>query len=655
MALNKAPLWDVLTVALGWGVMVAAVQFMHPGADSLPGNLFSSPAWAIKSAPWPWPQWLTIAAIAAPMVVFTGVLFNPWREIRGDYGDAHFASKREARKLALLDDTGLILGRWGNEYVRTSQPLSVLVFAPPESGKTAAIVIPSLLSSGNSMIVNDVKGELYEKTAGRRREFSRVIKFAPGEEGSSRWNPFSKAELPEKWDDKVITVDRIAGALIQTPAKADPMWTTEARSLFKFYALYLIHRDGETSLPGIRSFALSSGDAKEQIAELLDEAGDSLPHIIREEGNGMLAKADKEFAGVFGSFKSALSTFSDPRVAENCAASDFALMDLRRECTTVYLVVSNADQRRLAPFLAMFFETATLTFIRREPKPDDRRITYMLDEFVRLGKMQEVASMPAISRSYGVNAIFVVQSQAQLEALYEKQGLNELKNTCAYHIVFSQNELPVAEEISKSIGNYTRKRQSLSDNDKRIGGKSRSENYEGVPLVLPQDIMSMDREQILILRQNAFESPVKCNKAWWFKDKALKPLVGLPVSGDALAEVSATSSTKPAAVAAGAVATAAAVETTASAATVEAEVLDDDITPVAAAPEPVEESASEPMPVTDTAEASDDEEPHTEAGDVLAELAQLGQIEASPDWLNEDDPDTETATADEEEEEDIFS
>jgi len=650
-------------LALAWGGMVVAVQMLHPNASELPGGLLASPVWAMRLAVMPWPHWLIFTAIGGPLFLFAMVLFNPWREIRGDYGNAHFATKREAKKLALLDDTGLILGRWGNQYVRTAQPLSVLIFAPPESGKTAAIVIPTLLSCGNSMIVNDVKGELYEKTAGRRREFSRVVKFAPGEEGSTRWNPLSKAELPDRWDDKIISIDRIAGALIQTPAKADPMWTTEARALFKFYALYLVHRDGETSLPGIRSFALSTGDAQEHIAELLDEAGDSLPQIVREEGNGMLAKADKEFAGVFGSFKSAMAVFSDPRVAENCSTSDFALGELRKECTTVYLCVSNADQTRLAPFLAMFFETATLTYIRKEPTPEDYRITYALDEFVRLGKMTEVAKMPAISRSFGVNALFVVQSQSQLKALYDQDGLDELKNTCAYHIVFSQNEQKVAEEISKSIGNYTRKRQSLSDNDKRLSGKSRSENYEGVPLVLPQEIMSMDREEILILRQNAFESPVKCNKAWWFKDKALKPLVGLPVTDDTFV----TEDTPKAA------------ETAPEAADERGSAEVEQVAPVVpqAEPETVEavaevedEPASTEMvtenparsgsTVTNDAveEEAEAEEDEADAGDTLAELAALGNIESAPDWLNdEEDSEGESSveSTEEEDDEDIFA
>ena len=304
----------------------------------------------------------------------------------------------------------------------------------------------------------------------------------------------------------------------------------------------------------------------------------------------------------------------------------------------------------------MFFETATLTYIRKEPGPDDYRITYALDEFVRLGKMTEVAKMPAISRSFGVNALFVVQSQSQLKALYDQDGLDELKNTCAYHIVFSQNENKVAEEISKSIGNYTRKRQSLSDNDKRLSGKSRSENYEGVPLVLPQEIMSMDREEILILRQNAFETPVKCNKAWWFKDKALKPLVGLPVADDSLAKDEIS---KPAELVQPSESEKAAVVQVAP------------VVPVVPEPEPepepitVEEipelvTASEPVPNASPEQSppAEELEEDADAGDILSELSALGTIEASPDWLSDEDTEADSLTAEvteEDEDEDIFA
>src|SRR3546814_4480724 len=59
-----------------------------------------------------------------------------------------------------------ILGRWkGGKYIRLIEPISVACSAPPGTGKTAALVVPSIVESPDiSMIVNDPKPELAEMT-----------------------------------------------------------------------------------------------------------------------------------------------------------------------------------------------------------------------------------------------------------------------------------------------------------------------------------------------------------------------------------------------------------------------------------------------------------------------------------------------------------
>jgi type IV secretory pathway TraG/TraD family ATPase VirD4 len=191
----------------------------------------------------------------------------------GIYGGAHFASEKEIRRdLKLRGGKGLILGIHKGEYLRMDEPLSVLIYAPPGSGKTAGVIIPSLLSCGNSALVHDPKGELHDKTAGfRMRNRQRIIRFEPAAAVSAKWNPLGKEELPDSWRERVSYIDRIANNLVNTGKQGDDYWTREARSLFVFFALYLTHRDGETSLPG------NTGEAEEGIPLVLSQEVMSLP------------------------------------------------------------------------------------------------------------------------------------------------------------------------------------------------------------------------------------------------------------------------------------------------------------------------------------------------------------------------------------------
>ncbi len=454
-------------------------------------------------------------------------VINPFREnTKNKYGGAKWATNNEIKKMGLFEPKGIILGVKSGKYIRIDEPLSTLIYAPPGSGKTQGNVIPPLLTNDNSMIVHDPKGELFDKTNKRRELFSKIIKFSPGEEGSVKWNPFSKDHLPEKFNDIQTYCSRISISQMPTEKGQESMWIIEARSLFMFWSLYLIWKNGETSFRTILENILSDEDQQETIAEILDEnsENDKFPSRIRLEGNSMIAKAEKEFAGVLSSCKSAMSVHLDENVAENMSASDFNIKDLRDETTTIYLCVKNVDQTRLSPLLTMFFEIATMVFLDHEPTKEEKSVTFMMDEFVRLGKMQELLEMPAIGRSYRFNCIYVCQSESQIVDIYGREGANKLKNTCAYHVVFAQNEYDVAEKISKSIGNRTLKKKSFSS-QKGTFARGTSESEEGLPLWSAQDIQSMPFGDIFILKQNAYNRPVKCKSAFWFNDNNMKKLV----------------------------------------------------------------------------------------------------------------------------------
>ena len=95
------------------------------------------------------------------------------------YGSARWATKAEVRGAGLLHPDGVILGRFGHDYLRHNGPEHVLCFAPTRSGKGVGLVVPSLLTWPGSAIVHDIKGENWQLTAGWRARFSRVLLFDP--------------------------------------------------------------------------------------------------------------------------------------------------------------------------------------------------------------------------------------------------------------------------------------------------------------------------------------------------------------------------------------------------------------------------------------------------------------------------------------------
>ena len=141
-------------------------------SDLLPGSLT-----VLLSA------WLLGFAVATATVVGLYALYIvsiKSRQKLSGHGSARWATREDVQKAGLVDTptnkTSLIVGGFENkqsnvvEYLIHTGPESVLAYAPSRSGKGVSLVIPNLLSYEESAFVLDVKGELWNITAGYRRD-----------------------------------------------------------------------------------------------------------------------------------------------------------------------------------------------------------------------------------------------------------------------------------------------------------------------------------------------------------------------------------------------------------------------------------------------------------------------------------------------------
>ncbi|RDH91345.1 MAG: hypothetical protein DIZ77_11250 [endosymbiont of Seepiophila jonesi] len=450
-------------------------------------------------------------------------LFNPFKQKLTTYGDASFATKSYVKKIKKFDERGIILGAAFGTYIRSNEPLSTLLLAPPGTGKTAGFVIPNLFSCGNSMVIFDVKGELYKITSKRRAEFSRVLKFEPASPDSAMWNPLAKESLPRDWVEQMVVIDRIATMIYPQGEKHDH-WITEGKNMFLFYAMFLVWRNGGSSIPEIRAFSLDTSDAQIAIEEMLTD-NENMPDRIRQEGNGLIQKPENEFGSVFSTYKSKLNVFADPYVAKALSGNEFTFSEFRKNRTSLYLVIKAQDVERLAPVVTLLFEMCAMYILSNAPKPEDHTVTLMIDEFARLGKMQQVLDMPALSRGNRGHAMLIAQDYAQINRLYGNDGGEILDGTCSHFIIYPQNNAKTAKNFSEKIGFQTtvKKSKSQSTRDTNI---STSLSEEKIPLISQQDFLSMPEWSSYIIVQNHFKRPIKASPVKWFEDPLMKNLAG---------------------------------------------------------------------------------------------------------------------------------
>nr|WP_320013105.1 type IV secretory system conjugative DNA transfer family protein [uncultured Desulfobulbus sp.] len=544
--------WLVLLLILLWGLMVLMWSLQQIG------NLFGhhpilgepfvafSRLWYLPWTALTWPKTIFTAIEVQPladrsMLLFMGppllsamlyLAINQAPKGKKDlHGTARWATGKEIRTMGYLSGQGVYIGGWFDSatktqlYLRHNGPEHLLCFAPTRSGKGVGLILPTLLAWEQSSVVFDIKGENYALTAGYlKSRGNKVLRFEPADPtgATACFNPLEEIRL--EGDRAIADVQQVANMVLDPDGKGLPDYWDKAAC--GFFGGVLLHCLITTRLQGNRqaslydvSLMLEDPDREGGPKELFEEIiatdhgamlAEMFPGLDAEQGraahtfcasaaSGMLAKADKEMAGVVSTATANLALYRDPVVARNISRCDFRIPDLmnHQAAVNLYLVVAPADIDRLRPLLRIFITqllgrlTEKMTFADGASQlAYHHRLLLMLDEFTALGKLPIFERAIAFMAGYGIKGYFIVQDTKQLTNTYGAD--NALMANCHVRIAYAPNLPETAEYLSKLTGTTTvvSKKVSIS---RGKGGRSRSIsiNETSRPLLTPDECLRL--------------------------------------------------------------------------------------------------------------------------------------------------------------------
>lgn len=168
-------------------------------------------------------------------------------------GNAHFSDAFEVQKSGLFAEEGIVLGKAFGKTLKLPGFESVLVTAPTGGGKTTSIAIPNLIEWKGSGIFNDLKGELFEKTAKYRGKMlgNTCYRFSPTDLNlnTHRYNPFHYVSSNPNLSIRDLQL--IAEVLIPAERVDGGFWYTSSREIFLMLSLYLFEMEGMATLAEI--------------------------------------------------------------------------------------------------------------------------------------------------------------------------------------------------------------------------------------------------------------------------------------------------------------------------------------------------------------------------------------------------------------------
>lgn len=485
----------------------------------------------------------------------------------GQYGTARWATKSEIRQTfsflpfepqkwrngeELPKIQGTIIGCRGNSNTTAivdTGDVHTLMIGAAGVGKTAFFLYPNIefcCASGMSFINSDTKGDV-------ARNYGEIAKKYYGYNVSvlDLRNPTRSDEnnilhLVNKYMD-IYLADK---SNLSAKAKAEKYAKITAKTIINigggdsanygqnayFYdsaegvlssIILLLAEFGENNERHIVSvFKLiqdliaksDSKSSKDKNSMYFAKLMDKLPsdHKAKWLAGAALNTADQAMLSVMSTALSRLNNFLDSEMEQLlCFGTAIDAEKFCSEKSAIFIVLPEEDQSKyfMVSLLVQQLYCEILVIADEKGGTLDNRVMFYLDEMGTFPKIEGIEAMFSAGRSRKISIVAIIQSFAQLEQKYGKEGMEIITDNTQLTVFggFAPNSQS-AEVLSKSLGEQTVQSGSVSL------GKEHSQSLQmiGRALMTVDELKSMPKGQFIVMKTGTHPmiSPLKLYFKW---------------------------------------------------------------------------------------------------------------------------------------------
>ena len=455
-----------------------------------------------------------------------------------EHGSSDWSKNGEQYQI-LNNKKGIVLAE--NNYLPVDKRgnVNVLVVGGSGSGKSASYSIPNAYQLLGSYVFTDPKGELYDKTAGYLRANGYEIKVL------NLVRPqFSDGYNPLMHISSEIDVDVIANTIVkgqkEDGGSSEPFWDDSAEMLLKALIYYLMatRPEEEQNLASCAELvrAANSNGGSNLLTELISK----LPydHPARMNYKSIEIAPEKTYSSILSTLQSKLGKFDSKDIAELTSTDTINFEDIGNKKTAVYVISS--DTHTAYDFLLTIFFSQMIQQLYNFADDNGGRLKvptyFILDEFANIGKIPDFDKKISTSRSRKISFSVILQNLDQLEAIYDKSYETIIGN-CDTHLFLGSNSFKTVEYFSKTLGEKTIERESISisrDKQHHKTGTSDSDQVMARALMTPDELRRLDNDLCIIFEKGI--KPVKANKFYYFKHPMAKKMAMCEISHNDIGE-----------------------------------------------------------------------------------------------------------------------
>jgi type IV secretory pathway TraG/TraD family ATPase VirD4 len=391
-------------------------------------------------------------------------------------------------------------------------PRHLLVVGLTGAHKTTAVTLPVLIAAaqeGISVVALDVKHGEADSLARAAPEWERwhrdVLVFAPLEATTLRWNPLDACRT-------IGDAQQLTAQLFDDPDPSNPdlvYWMGAERHVCAALCFALCMDGSPPTIGRLRTLCEAGPAAVHSYVHAHPRAT-----LLTAKLGAYLAMLPKDQAGILQGIVSRLEAWGDESVCHATAVSStrerIDLSRLRREPVLLLLGVPQAALGRLRWLCHLFLRDLAAHLLRPRRPEESVRVLLILEELPAWGALPWLADHLATYRSRQVTVLATLQSEAQGESIYGRDGWAAVAANLVTKMYFPSLADADAERLSEAMGTAAGEDIAWS-RGWSARGSQRGEHRRSIPVPLqrPEDLRGLGAEPDEVVVRFARAAPAR--------------------------------------------------------------------------------------------------------------------------------------------------
>ncbi len=393
---------------------------------------------------------------------------------------------------------------------------NTLIVGPTRSGK-GLLAVSQLLTWTHSVIVNDIKGELFTQTAGYRSKLGPVYVLDPTGVGH-RYDPLQAKQT----EDALYSC---ATHLLFQADERDQIFTQRAIGMLA--AIFACaKKERRAALPYTRTM-LRAGLTG--CVEKLNSISPSLATLFLDTRYQDANLTDRFLLSSWGTLIARMRSLLTETVIRSLSSSDFTPESLMTgtKPVTVYLRWKEQDLLALSPLVRLLWgsliDELVATYDQRNGN-NCKPVLLLIDEAGRTA-IPSLAEHATTIVGRGMYLWLAVQSLSQLEVVYGKERAQVLRDNMESQVYYRPTDLQTAKYLEERCGRQSG--YAHTEHERQSGDTSTGLSEQAIPLLTAQDFLQFKDHHVIGFHRNL--PPFMLHRMDWRKHDLLKKRRGLSV------------------------------------------------------------------------------------------------------------------------------